>query len=68
MKNFNKFSRLVLLSGDGDFTVVLKHVLVSKKKITVIARNERTAKEIRQLAGNNFKDFNELQYILRRPR
>lgn len=49
------FDRVVILSGDGDFLPVLKHLReVDKKEVLILARSPRTAKEIRQFAGDKF--------------
>lgn len=61
MKEKDKFDRAVILSGDGDFLPVLKHLKSLKKEIVVLARGPRTAREIRQFAGGNFRDFVRLE-------
>ena len=65
MKEQSNFDRGVILSGDGDFLPVLKHLKDNKKQIIVLARGPRTAKEIRQFAGSNFRDFEYLRELLR---
>jgi uncharacterized LabA/DUF88 family protein len=58
MRDKNEFERVVVLSGDGDFLPVLKHLReVGKKEVLVLARGPRTAKEIKQFAGDKFMDF-----------
>ena len=58
MRDKNKFERIVILSGDGDFLPVLKHLReICKKEVLVLARGPRTAKEIKQFAGDKFMDF-----------
>jgi len=66
MKEKDNFERVVILSGDGDFLPVLKHLKENKKEVIVLARAPRAAKEIRQFAGSNFRDFEYLKYILKR--
>lgn len=44
-------------SGDGDFLPVLKHLQEQSKEVLVLARGPRTAREIRQFAGAQFRDF-----------
>ena len=61
MRYINEYSGVLILSGDGDFVVVLKYLKEIKKKVTILARGERTAREIRQLAGSDFRDFSRLQ-------
>ena len=65
MKQKDNFDCAVILSGDGDFLPVLKYLKNQGKKIIVLARGPRTAKEIRQFAGGNFRDFEYLKYRLR---
>jgi uncharacterized LabA/DUF88 family protein len=61
MKEMKNFDRVIILSGDGDFLPVLKYLRESNKEIIILARGERTAKEIRQFAGANFRDFIRLE-------
>jgi len=61
MKEKDKFNRAVVLSGDGDFLPVLKYLKKKKKQIFILARGERTAREIRQFAGGDFRDFTRLE-------
>jgi len=61
MKEKDKFNRAVILSGDGDFLPVLKYLKKSGKEVFILARGPRTAREIRQFAGGNFRDFVRLK-------
>jgi uncharacterized LabA/DUF88 family protein len=65
MKYIGKYSGAVILSGDGDFVPVLRYLKHKGRSVTVLARPERTAKEIKQLAGSNFRDFHYLREILK---
>ncbi|MDO8577373.1 MAG: NYN domain-containing protein [Candidatus Wildermuthbacteria bacterium] len=65
MKEKDAFDRVVVLSGDGDFLPVLKYLKGLGKDVIVLGRGKRTAKEIRQFAGNNFRDFEYLRNLLR---
>ena len=65
MKEKDNFDRIVVLSGDGDFLPVLKYLKNQGKEIIILARGPRTAKEIRQFAGGNFRDFEYLKYRLK---
>ena len=65
MKEKDRFKRAVILSGDGDFLPVLKYLRnEQKKKVIVLARGPRAAREIRQFAGSDFRDFEYLKYRL----
>lgn len=61
MKEKDNFDRVLVLSGDGDFLPVLKHLREIGKDVIVLARGPRTAREIRQFAGSNFRDFVRLE-------
>jgi len=65
MRYINDYFGVLILSGDGDFTVVLKYLKDMGKDVKILARGERTAREIRQLAGSEFRDFNYLREILK---
>ncbi len=61
MKEKDKLFRIVILSGDGDFLPVLKYLKRTGKEIIILARGSRTAREIKQFAGGNFRDFVKLK-------
>jgi uncharacterized LabA/DUF88 family protein len=65
MKEKDNFDKVVILSGDGDFLPVLKYLREQGKEVVVLARGPRTAREIRQFAGANFRDFEYLKYRLK---
>ena len=60
------FDRVIILSGDGDFLPVLKHLKENGKEVLVLARGSRTAREIKKFAGNKFTDFEYLREKLKR--
>ena len=66
MQNERSFDRAVVLSGDGDFLPVLKHLRKNNKEVYVLARSKRTAKEIKQFAASEFRDFEYLRELLKR--
>ncbi|KKT27390.1 MAG: hypothetical protein UW11_C0001G0012 [Parcubacteria group bacterium GW2011_GWA2_43_9b] len=65
MKERDNFDRAVVLSGDGDFLPVLKYLKREGKEVIILARGPRAAKEIRQFAGSNFRDFEYLKFRLK---
>jgi len=65
MKEQGSFDRAIILSGDGDFLPVLKYLKEQKREVIVLARGSRTAKEIQQFAGGNFRDFVRLEKYIR---
>lgn len=66
MKEKELFDRAIILSGDGDFLPVLKFLKETGKEIVILSRSPRTAKEIKQFAGSNFRDFEYLKFLLKR--
>ena len=60
-----QYSGLVALTGDGDFAPVLCYLKNHGRSIKILARGERSAKEIKQLAGADFRDFNYLREIMK---
>jgi len=65
MKEKDNFERAVILSGDGDFLPVLKYIRGLGKEVIILGRGHRTAKEIKQFAGDNFRDFEYLRELLK---
>lgn len=66
MKEENNFDRVIILSGDGDFLPALKHLRSNSKEVLILARGPRTAREIRQFASSNFRDFEYLRELIKR--
>src|SRR3989344_6785199 len=61
MKEKDNFGKIIILSGDGDFLPVLKYLKRQNKEVLMLARGPRTAKEIKQFTGSNFRDFEYLE-------
>lgn len=64
MRDSATLDRVLFLSGDGDFLPVLKFLKELGKEVFVFARGPRTAREIRNFAGGNFRDFEYLRTYL----
>lgn len=64
MRYMQQYSGVVALTGDGDFTSVLSYLKYHNRKLTVVSRWDRTAKEIRILVGDDFVDFEKLRPIV----
>lgn len=65
MQDKDKYDRAVVVSGDGDFLPVLKHLRSEGKEVLLLARSEGTAREIKQFAGSEFRDFHYLRERLK---
>ncbi len=61
MRFMSQYNEAVMLSGDGDFAPILEYLKRKNKKIRVLARFERTAREIKELAGEDFVDFKSIR-------
>lgn len=59
-----EYKRAIVLSGDGDFAPLLKHLMSEGKEIIVISAPRITAREIKSLVRGNFVDFGTLKYLL----
>jgi len=66
MRDHNEFERAMVLSGDGDFLPVLKFLRENKKEVLILARGQRTAREMKRFAGDKFLDFEYLRERLKR--
>lgn len=65
-KRRKSFDNVLVLSGDGDFLPVLKYLRESGKKVIIMARGHRTAKEIKRFAKGDFRDFEYLRELIRK--
>lgn len=64
MRDINKFKKVILLSGDGDFEILVKYFVKLKKEVVIIASAKRTAREIKKLKGIKFNDLGSLKSTL----
>ncbi len=64
MRDQELFGKMIFLSGDGDFEILLKYFVGKKKEILVFANSKRTAREIKQLKGIQFNDLGVLRKTL----
>lgn len=59
-----EYERVLFLSGDGDFDVLLQYFIENGKTVLVYANAKRTAKEIKRLEGVSFNDLSVLKPII----
>jgi len=64
MRDLEKFERIILLSGDGDFEILMKHFLKLNKQVIVFANARRTAREIKSLRGIQFNDLGSFKQTI----
>jgi uncharacterized LabA/DUF88 family protein len=61
MRYMQQYSGIVAMTGDGDFASVLSYLKLHDRSVTVVSRWDRTANEIKKIAGNSFIDFEKLR-------
>ena len=61
MRFMSQYKEALVLSGDGDFAPILDYLKRKGKIIRVLARFERTAREIKELVGEDFIDFKSIR-------
>ncbi len=66
MRDRDLFKRVIFLSGDGDFEILLKYFVEEKKEVLVFANSKRTAREIKMLKGLRFNDLGVLRGTIER--
>lgn len=64
MRDLEKFNRVIFLSGDGDFEILLKHFIKLHKEVVVFANVKRTAREIKKLAKVQFNDLVSFRSVI----
>lgn len=64
LKYLKQYKHAIVLTGDGDFTPLLRYITSKRKKVTIISSPKRTAREIKVIAGDKHVDFGSLRYLL----
>lgn len=64
MRDFDKYSRGIFMTGDGDFEILFRYLINKKKIVKIISNGKRTAREIKRLVGGNLIDLGSLRSIL----
>jgi uncharacterized LabA/DUF88 family protein len=64
MRYMQQYSGIVAMTGDGDFAPVLSYLKSHDRTVTIISRWDRTASEIRKIAGDGFVDFEKLRSLI----
>lgn len=65
MRYMQQYSAIVGMTGDGDFAPIFSYLKSHDRSVTIFSRWSRTAKEIREVAGDNFVDFDKLRNTVR---
>lgn len=64
MRDVEKYNQVLFLTGDGDFKILLEHLVRIKKNVIVIANSKRTAREIKLLNGIQFNNLEVLKQTI----
>ena len=60
----SEYSGIVLLSGDGDFEIILRYFREQGKSVAIMANTQNTARSIKENYINEFRDFVEIKNII----
>lgn len=66
MRYSSAYSRVIILSGDGDFYPLLQFLQSRGREVRVIAESNSTAVSIKKLAGSNFIDLQSIKHIIKK--
>ncbi len=66
MREFRQFDRLVLISGDGDFEILLKYCLEKQKSIIILSNPKNTAIKIKKEFKDNYRSIQEIKQRIER--
>lgn len=64
MRYMQQYKGVVAMTGDGDFAPLLSYLKSHDRTVTVVSRWDRTASEIRKIAGDDFVDFEKLKNVI----
>lgn len=59
--NMEFFDRAIILSGDGDFLPLYKHLEKKKKEVYILSRTSKTAREVKRHLGPRFIEIRMLK-------
>lgn len=60
-----EYDTFILLSGDGDFEILLRYLREKGKNIVVIANSDNTARIIKDRYQRNFIDFSRIKEVIK---
>lgn len=63
MRLFSEYSDVVILSGDGDFTLLVRYLIRKKRNVWVIANSNRASMRLKRTVAGNFVDIRKLRGI-----
>lgn len=61
LTNIDSYDRAIMISGDGDFLPLYKHLEKKGKVVLVLSRSSRVAKEVTHHLGTRFLEIRKLQ-------
>jgi len=61
MRLANEYGKFVLLSGDGDFEILLKYFDESGKEVVILSNPDHTAKNLKKRFQKQYKNFEEIR-------
>jgi len=64
MRYVSDFSKMILISGDGDFYPLVEFLIKKGRELRIIGESKSTAISLKKLAGSRFIDLVSLRHII----
>lgn len=65
MRYVSGYSRMILISGDGDFCPLIEFLIKNGREVKVIAESHSTAIALKKLVGSQFTDLVSIKHIIK---
>jgi uncharacterized LabA/DUF88 family protein len=66
MRYVSDYSKMILMSGDGDFYPLVDFLIKKSREVRVIGESRSTAISIKRIVGENFIDLISIKHIIKK--
>jgi uncharacterized LabA/DUF88 family protein len=66
MRYISDYSKMILMSGDGDFYPLIDFLIKKSREVRVIGEARSTATSIKKIIGENFIDLISIKHIIKK--
>ncbi len=66
MRYSSDYSRIILMSGDGDFYPLIDFLIKKSREVRIIGEANSTANSIKKIIGENFIDLISIKHIIKK--
>ncbi len=66
MRYISDYSKMILMSGDGDFYPLVDFLIKKSREVRVIGEAHSTATSIKKIIGENFIDLISIKHIIKK--